>query len=49
MYGKDGMITLKDGQYQQLIDTIYDQGQQQVLQWWDQLDAGSRKKLLPLC
>jgi len=40
------MITLKDGQYQQLIDTIYDQGQQQVLQWWDQLDAGSRKKLL---
>jgi len=40
------MIRFKDKQYKKMIDEIYNEGQQHVFDWWEQLELNSQKKLL---
>ncbi|MFO7890609.1 MAG: UDPGP type 1 family protein [bacterium] len=40
------MIQFKNKDYKKLIDRIYNEDQEQVFDWWDQLDNISRQKLL---
>lgn len=40
------MIQIKNNNYEKLIDKVYNENQQQVLDWWDELDTPSQQKLL---
>jgi len=40
------MIRFKEKQYNKLIEKVYNEGQQHVFNWWDQIDEHSKEKLL---